>query len=318
MGKYIFGVDIGGTTVKLGLFTAEGELLSDWEIKTRTENRGENILPDVAEAIALKMKEENISKDEVLGVGLTAPGPVLKDGTIKGAVNLGWGTFNLSKTLSDLTGLKVESGNDANVAALGELWKGGGMGYSDIMMVTFGTGLGGGLILNGRIHTGANGAAAEIGHIPFCEPEDEPDTCGCGKRGCLEQYTCANGAVHVAKRYLDEHPDEACGLRNIPNFTSKDIFDLVKAGDKTACKIAEKIYRNIGRGMAMISAVTDVEAFVFGGGMSKTGQMLIDGVRKYYVDYAFPACRNTDFKLATLGNKAGIYGAAKLIIDSED
>ena len=315
MSNFIFGVDIGGTTVKLGLFTGEGELLSDWEIKTRTENNGANILPDITAAIFQKLESEHIAKEEVGGIGLTAPGPVLKDGTINGAVNIGWGRFNLSKALSDLTGFKVISGNDANVAALGELWKGGGMGYSDIMMVTFGTGLGGGLILNGKIHTGANGAAAEIGHIPFVEYEDEPDECGCGKRGCLEQYTCASGAVHVANRYLADHPEEKCGLRDIPDFTAKDIFDLAKAKDKTACKIAERIYHNIGRGMAMISAVTDIEAFVFGGGMSKAGQMLIDGVKRYYVKYAFPPTRNADFVLATLGNKAGIYGAAKLIVD---
>lgn len=314
MAKYVFGVDIGGTTVKIGLFSSEGELISDWEIKTRKENKGGNVLSDIAQSVSEKMAEENINKEDVLGIGLTAPGPILKDGTIKGAVNIGWGTFNIKKELEDLTGIRVEAGNDANVAALGELWKGGGMGYSDIMMVTFGTGLGGGLILDGKIHSGANGAAAEIGHIPFVEPEEEPDACGCGKRGCLEQYTCAKGAVHVAKRYLEQHPDEECGLREIPDFTAKDIFDLVKAGDKTAGVIAEQIYKNIGRGMAIISAVTDVEAFVFGGGMSKAGQMLIDGVKKYYVGYAFPACRDTDFRLATLGNRAGIYGAAKMII----
>ncbi len=316
--KYIYGVDIGGTTVKIGLFTEEGTLIYDFEIKTRTENNGENILSDIAEAIFFKMWKEDADKNDIIGVGLTAPGPVLKDGTINGAVNLGWGTFNLSERFSEITGFKTVSGNDANVAALGEMWKGGGMGYSDIMMVTFGTGVGGGLILNGKIHTGAHGAAAEIGHIPFAEPEDEPETCGCGKRGCLEQYASANGAVRVAKRYLNEHPDEECGLRNIPEFTSKDIFDLVKAGDVTACKIAEEVYRIIGRAMAMISAVTDVEAFVFGGGMAKAGQILIDGAKKYYLKYAFPASRNTDFCLATLGNKAGIYGAAKLVIDSNN
>ena len=167
MAKYVFGVDIGGTTVKMGLFNADGDLISDWEIKTRKENKGGNVLGDIAQSVSEKMAEENINKEDVLGIGLTAPGPVLKDGTIKGAVNIGWGTFNIKKELEALTGIRVEAGNDANVAALGELWKGGGMGYSDIMMVTFGTGLGGGLILDGKIHSGANGAAAEIGHIPF-------------------------------------------------------------------------------------------------------------------------------------------------------
>jgi glucokinase len=314
MGKYIFGVDIGGTTVKIGFFDPEGKLLSDWEIKTRTEDGGKNILPDIAKAVKDKISSENIAKEDVIGIGLTAPGPVLKDGTILGAVNLGWDVFNIKSELETLTGISVEAGNDANVAALGELWQGGGKGYSDIMMVTLGTGIGGGLILNGRIHVGANGAAAEIGHIPFFDPEYEPDICGCGKRGCFEEYASAKGVLRVAKRYLDSHPGEQCGLRDIPEFTAKDIFDQVKAGDKAACNIAEQIYRYLGRGMATISTITDVEAFVIGGGMSKAGEMLIDGIKKYYVVYAFPATRNADFRLATLGNLAGIYGAAKLII----
>ena len=314
MGKYIFGVDIGGTTVKIGFFDPEGKLLSDWEIKTRTEDGGKNILPDIAKAVKDKISSENIAKEDVIGIGLTAPGPVLKDGTILGAVNLGWDVFNIKSELETLTGISVEAGNDANVAALGELWQGGGKGYSDIMMVTLGTGIGGGLILNGRIHVGANGAAAEIGHIPFFDPEDEPDICGCGQRGCFEEYASAKGVLRVAKRYLDSHPGEQCGLRDIPEFTAKDIFDQVKAGDKAACNIAEQIYRYLGRGMATISTITDVEAFVIGGGMSKAGEMLIDGIKKYYVVYAFPATRNADFRLATLGNLAGIYGAAKLII----
>lgn len=314
MGKYIFGVDIGGTTVKIGLFSSEGVLLSDWEIATRTENNGVNILPDIAESINEKIQFENITKEDVLGVGLTAPGPVLKNGLIKGAVNLGWGTFNLKETAESLTGLKVVAGNDANVAALGELWKGGGKGYSDLMMVTFGTGIGGGLILNGQIHYGVNGAAAEIGHIPMKDFNEEPDACGCGKHGCFEQYASANGVARTAKRYLESHPDIECGLRDLPKFTSREIFDLVKKGDAGAIAIAEEIYNCIGKGLAVISAVTDVEAFVIGGGMSKAGQILIDGIKKYYRIYAFHATADTDFRLATLGNQAGIYGAAKLVI----
>lgn len=317
MNKYIFGVDIGGTTIKIGFFTSDGELLSDWEIKTRTESNGENILPDAAASIKAKLSEEGINSSDVLGIGLDAPGPVLPDGTIRGAVNLGWGTFNIVKKMEALSGIKTKAGNDANVAALGELWKGGGMGYSDLMMVTLGTGVGGGLILNGQIHNGANGAAAEIGHIPVKDFSEEPDTCGCGKRGCFEQYASANGVVRVAKRFLEAHPDIKCSLRDIPKFTSKDIFDSVKAGDAGAAAIAKDIYRIIGMGMATITAVTDVEALVIGGGMSKAGSILIEGIQKYYKLYAFPATRDVAFRLATLGNQAGIYGAAKLIIGIE-
>ena len=314
MGKYVFGADIGGTTIKMGLFTADGTLLDDWEIKTRTQENGKYVLSDVANTVLEKLASVGASKDDVMGIGLDAPGPILDDGTIKGAVNIGWGTFNIVKELESLTGMTVKAGNDANVAALGEMWKGGGEGYSDICMVTLGTGLGGGLVLGGKIRAGANGAAAEIGHIPFVEPECEPDICGCGKRGCLEQYTSATGEVRVAKRYLAAHPEKKCGLRDISDFTTRDIFDLVKAHDETASEIAELIYKYLGRGLATIAAVVDVEAFVIGGGVSKAGEIITDGVRKYYVEYAFPATRGADFKLAKLGNKAGIYGAAKLII----
>ena len=314
MGKYIFGVDIGGTTVKIGFFTAEGILVDDWEIKTCKEDNGKNILSDIADSISGKIESCGANRDDVIGIGLDAPGPVLEDGTIKGAVNIGWGTFNLKEEMESLTGIAVKAANDANVAALGELWKGGGEGYSDICLVTIGTGLGGGLVLGGKIRAGANGAAAEIGHLPFVEPESEPDVCGCGKRGCLEQYTSATGMVRVAKRYLEAHPEKKCGLRDIPDFTTKEIFDLAKAHDETAVEITELIYKYLGRGLAIISAVADVEAFVIGGGVSKAGDVITEGVRKYYVGYAFPATRGADFKLAKLGNKAGIYGAAKLII----
>lgn len=314
MGKYIFGVDIGGTTVKMGFFSADGTLLDDWEIKTRTQDGGKYILPDVASAIFEKITSVGLDKADVIGIGLDSPGPILEDGTINGAVNLGWGTFNIKNELESLTGIEVKAGNDANVAALGEMWKGGGRGYSDICMVTLGTGLGGGLVLGGKIRAGANGAAAEIGHMPFIEPECEPDVCGCGKRGCLEQYTSAPGEVRVAKRYLAAHPEKKCALRNIPDFTAKDIFDLVKVHDETASEIAEQIYKYLGRGLAIVAAVVDVEAFVIGGGVSKAGSIITDGVRRYYKEYAFSATREADFKLAELGNKAGIYGAAKLII----
>lgn len=314
MEKYIFSADIGGMSVKLGLFNTNGDLQDNWAIETRTVDNGASILPDITQSIFDKMAERSIKREDVEGVGVIAPGPVLEDGTIRGAVNLGWGTFNLKEKLERLTVFRCEAANDANAAALGELWKGGGAGYSDIMMVTLGTGIGGGLIIDGKIRAGANGSAAEIGHIPLFEPEDEPDVCGCGKRGCLEQYASARGVLRTAKRYLNEHPDKPCALRDKEGFSSRDLFDLVKEGDKTACEIAEIIYRYLGRGTATIAAVCDVEAFVIGGGMSAAGQILIDGIQKYYVKYAFPATRDIAFRLATLGNKAGIYGAAKLLI----
>ncbi|MBO7601364.1 MAG: ROK family protein, partial [Lachnospiraceae bacterium] len=182
--KYVFGVDIGGTTVKMGLLSDEGKCLEKWEINTDKSNGGENILPDVAASIEAKLKEKNISKDDVIGVGAGVPGPVDSKGVVHKAVNLGWGTFDAAETLSKLTGLKAMVGNDANVAALGEMWLGGGIGYSDIVMVTLGTGVGGGIIIDGKIVNGSSGAGGEIGHMHM--KDDEEKACGCGGHGCLE------------------------------------------------------------------------------------------------------------------------------------
>ena len=312
--KYSFGVDLGGTTIKIGFFEAGGKLLEAWEIPTRTEDNGSHILADIADAVKAKMEERGIDDDDVTGIGLGVPGPVGTDGTIYKCVNLGWGVFNVEQELSRLTGMPVKAGNDANVAALGEMWQGGGKGYRDIIMVTLGTGVGGGIIIDGRIAAGVNGASGEIGHMPIAEPEDEPDTCGCGKRGCLEQYVSANGVVRVTKKFLSEHPEITTVLKNDDTLTCKDIFDAAKVGDEAALIMTDRLYRTLGRALAAIACVVNTDIFVIGGGVSKAGQMLIDGTQKYFRQYAFHASRDTKFALATLGNNAGIYGGAGLLL----
>lgn len=314
MAKYSFGVDIGGTTVKIGFFESSGKLLDSWEIPTRTEDDGSHILPDIAQAVNSKMKEQGIDDDDVIGIGLGVPGPVSTDGVIHRCVNLGWGVFNVEHELSELTGLTVKAGNDANVAALGEMWQGGGKGYRDVIMVTLGTGVGGGIIIDGRIAAGVNGASGEIGHMPVEEPENEPDCCGCGKRGCLEQYTSANGIVRVTKRFLDQNPDRESSLRNFEDLTCRDIFDEAKAGDEVAVQMVDNMCRTLGRALAAIACVINTDIFVIGGGVSKAGKVLTDGIEKYYRQYAFHASRDTKFALATLGNNAGIYGGAGLLL----
>lgn len=204
MKKYAFGVDIGGTTVKMGLFQTNGDLLDTWEIPTRTQDGGKNILGDITEAVEGKLKEKNISKLDVEGIGMGVPGPVSPDGMVLKCVNLGWGTFHVEHELEQMTGLKVKAGNDANVAALGEMWQGGGKGHKNMVMMTLGTGVGGGIIINEHILAGVNGAAGEIGHIPMAD--DETETCGCGKKGCLEQYGSATGIVRMTAKYLAENP----------------------------------------------------------------------------------------------------------------
>ncbi len=316
MKKYAFGVDIGGTTIKMGFFSTRGDLLDTWEIPTRTESGGSYILSDINDAINKKLEEKQISKLDVEGIGIGVPGPVGPDGTVFKCVNLGWDIFNVEHRLSTLTNLRAKAGNDANVAALGEMWQGGGKGYQDIIMVTLGTGVGGGVILGGKILAGINGAAGEIGHIPMFD--DEPDACGCGKHGCLEQYTSANGVVRITKRYLNEHPEEDSSLRAMSSFTSKEIFDEAKKGDAVALHMAEEVGTLLGKALATIACVVNPEAFVIGGGMAKAGDILLNSIRRHYKTYAFHASRETEFCLATLGNNAGIYGGVRMVLENEE
>ena len=306
MKPYAFGVDLGGTTVK-------GEMLEDWEIPTRKENDGGYILSDIAETIAAKRKERGLELADVEGVGIGVPGPVSPDGVVFKCINLGWGVFNVKDRLSELTGLRAEAANDANVAALGEMWQGGGRGCRDVVMVTLGTGVGGGLVMDGKICHGFHGAAGEIGHIPMYD--DDPEACGCGKHGCLEQYTSANGIVTVAKRYLAAHPEEDSALRDMEKFTAKEICDEAKKGDSAALAVVNEVCHLLGKAIAAISCVFDPQVFVIGGGMSKAGPILTEGIEKEFRHFAFHASRETKFALAELGNHAGTYGAVRMLLD---
>ena len=311
MAKYVFGVDIGGTTVKLGLFNIDGEVLDKWEITTRKEDGGAYILKDIAESVEAKMAEKNIDKSDVTGVGMGVPGPVKEDGTVMKCVNLGWGMFNAAEELSGLLGLPVKAGNDANMAALGEYWQGGGKEYKSIIMVTLGTGVGGGIIINGKMMAGVNGAGGEIGHMTV--DLDEQDKCNCGKKGCLEQYASATGIVRLANRAL-QSSDKPSKLRDVKTISAKEIFDAAKDGDELAQSLAEEHGKYLGLALANVACVVDPDAFVIGGGVSKAGDILIDITKKYFEEFAFHACRNASFKLATLGNDAGIFGAAASIL----
>lgn len=311
MNQYCFGVDLGGTTVKIGLFDPEGTVLEKWEIPTRKDDNGKHILPDIAAAILGKMEEKNISREAVIGVGIGVPGPVDEEGVVYKAVNLGWGVMNISDILGGLLQLPVKAGNDANVAALGEMWCGGGKGCKNMVLVTLGTGVGGGIIVNGKMLTGATGAGGEIGHIHM--QDGEPEACGCGNHGCLEQYASATGIVRLASRKLAATSEDSV-LRK-EEITAKTVFDAVKAGDKVACEIAEEFGEYLGKGLAAIAGVVNPEAFVIGGGVSKAGEILLEYVAKNYVKYVFHGSRDAAFKLATLGNDAGIYGAAKLVLN---
>jgi len=310
MKKYAFGVDIGGTTVKLGLFDKEGCVLDKWEIPTVKDNHGVQILPDVANSIKAVMAEKGITEDDVEGVGVGVPGPVDAEGNVQKAVNLGWDVFNIPKVLSGYLDLPVKAGNDANVAAYGEMWQGGGKGCSNMVAVTLGTGVGGGIIINGQILTGATGAGGEIGHIHI--EDNETDVCGCKNRGCLEQYASATGVVRLATRRLAK--DDAPSVLRNEKLTAKAVFDAVKAGDAVAIEIAEQFGDYLGKGLAAVAAVVNPEMFVIGGGVSKAGEILFEYIRPAYEKYVFHGCRSAKLALATLGNDAGIFGAAALVL----
>lgn len=313
--KKCVGIDVGGTTVKLGLFCEDGELLEKWEIPTRTEENGSHILPDIAKSVLDKLAELDISRDEVCGAGIGVPGATMPDGFVEVCVNLGWKNLNPAKELEKLLcGIPVRCGNDANVAALGEFWQGGGKDYDSIAAVTLGTGVGGGIILNGDILVGSRGMGGEIGHFPVNREENEK--CNCGGRGCLEQYASATGIVRLAKRHLAVS-DELSVLRVSSRFTAKDVLDAAKAGDELAESVVDEAMSYLALGLTYVSYTVDPEVFVIGGGVSKAGEFLLEKLRIHYDSYMKLKEDKAEIRLATLGNDAGIYGAAKLVLNHQ-
>ena len=307
-----FGVDIGGTTAKLGMFSLQGELLEKWEIPTRKENGGANIIFDVCTSLEHKLAEKGLKTDDCKGVGVGIPGPVTADGMVNGCVNLGWGVFNVERAFSDaFYGIPCKAGNDANVAALGESFMGAAKNYSNVLMVTLGTGVGGGVILDGKIVTGSTGAAGEIGHMPValnCK-----HTCNCGKNDCLELVASATGIVREAKRLLEEK-SVPTPLRSMVDFTAKDVIDQAKAGDELALEVMDIMGDALAHAIANVACVINIQAVVIGGGVSKAGAFLLDFIEEKFKKCVFGPCSEVKFLMAELGNDGGIYGAAKLVL----
>ena len=314
MKEYAFGIDLGGTTAKVGLFTTAGALLEKWEVPTDSSEKGIRILPNLAAAILGKMEEKGLTPDQVEGVGIGVPGPVQKSSVVPiVCANLGgWGQQDVAANLSGLlNGMKVLVGNDANVAALGEIWMGAAKGCRSAVMVTLGTGVGGGVVVDGKVVEGAHGAGGEIGHITV--NRHETACCGCGKRGCLEQYSSATGVVRCMKLLLEENPNTPCILRGT-DFAAKDVFDAARAGDPLAAKEVDQMTDLLGLALASIASTTDPEVFLVGGGVSRAGDVLFQPLAAHYKEYAFKSCREIPIKQASLGNDAGIYGAVRLIV----
>jgi glucokinase len=310
MGKYVFGVDIGGTTIKFGLFTEAGALVDKFAIDTDTSDEGTKLLPDTAQAILTKLEEKSLTIADLAGVGVGVPGPVDDHGVVLIGVNINWSKpVAVKEILSNLLGVPVNVTNDANIAALGEMWLGAAKGANSAIMYTLGTGVGGGIIVDGKVINGTNGAGGEIGHLTAI-PEGGAQ-CGCGKTGCLETVTSATGIVRMTKEKLAE-TDMASTLREVEDVKAKDVFDAAKAGDAFALEIIDRVGYYLGLSAANLAASTDPEQFIFGGGVAYAGDILIEVIRKHYEKYAFASVKNTPFVLATLGNDAGIIGGAYL------
>lgn len=241
------------------------------------------------------------------------PGPLREDGYLEVCVNIGLRDIYPAQELSKrLNHIRVRCGNDANVAALGEAWKGGGRGYGSMVLMTLGTGVGGGIVVGGEVLYGAHGIAGEVGHLPV-RPE-ETEACNCGQHGCLEQVASATGIVREAKRMLAESQQDSV-LRNIRYLSAKNVLDAAKDGDALAEAVMQTVAHYLGLAMAMISYVVDPDVFVFGGGVSKAGEYLLDIVRPAYEKRISLTGRKAELALATLGNDAGIYGAVRMMLE---
>ena len=306
--KYLVGVDIGGTTVKIGFLNHDGKIIDKFEIKTNVENNGESILSDIKDAIYAYINSHNINKEDVTGIGFGVPGPVVNN-TIYKCTNLGWGVFNIEEAFRKLIDWNPIIGctNDANAAALGEMFNHGVKDINSSVMFTLGTGVGGGVVLNGKVLNGVFGGAGELGHIKIDNVHNY--RCNCGGVGCLETVASATGVVNLAKEYLGSVPSLLDSLEEI---TAKDVFDAAKASDELALKVVKEVGYYIGKAASYVACCVDPDIFIIGGGVSKAGNILIDVIRESYHHHAFHISKNTPFVLASLGNDGGMVGAALL------
>ncbi|WP_071392962.1 ROK family glucokinase [Bacillus tuaregi] len=308
--KWLVGVDLGGTTIKMAFISQAGEILHSWEIPTDRREKGKDIPLSIARSIDQKLDELKKSKIQIAGIGIGAPGPVNEDGSLEVAINLGWRNFPLQEILERETSLPVTVENDANVAALGEMWKGAGHGAKNMLCVTLGTGVGGGIIVNGEIVHGANGAGGEIGHVTSVPVGGAP--CNCGKNGCLETIASATGIVRLAREELSSSVEES-QLRAHEEISAKLVLDAAKEGDSLANRVIEQVAFHLGLALANLANGLNPEKIVIGGGVSKAGDTLLQPVRAIFTPFAFPrVAQAAEIVPATLGNQAGVIGAAWL------
>ncbi|HEM9313457.1 TPA: ROK family glucokinase [Streptococcus agalactiae] len=316
MSKKLLGIDLGGTTIKFGILTLEGELQEKWAIETNTLENGRHIVSDIVESLKHRLSLYGLTKDDFLGIGMGSPGAVDRTSkTVTGAFNLNWAdTQEVGSVIEKEVGIPFFIDNDANVAALGERWVGAGANNPDVVFVTLGTGVGGGVIADGNLIHGVAGAGGEIGHM-IVDPENG-FMCTCGNKGCLETVASATGVVRVARQLAEQYEGSSAikaAIDNGDTVTSKDIFIAAEDGDKFANSVVERVSRYLGLAAANISNILNPDSVVIGGGVSAAGEFLRSRVEKYFVTFAFPQVKkSTKIKIAELGNDAGIIGAASL------
>lgn len=317
MARNLIGIDLGGTTTKMAFVTVDGEILTKWSIPTDTSEDGKNIIPNIVQSLSKEIVNSEFSKADFLGIGMGVPGPIdIENGTVLFAVNLNWKTKKrVRDEIQAGLGLQFVLDNDANVAALGEYWKGAGEKHDDVVFTTLGTGVGGGVIAGGRLLHGINGGAGELGHITV---QPNGYLCNCGKRGCLEQYASATGIVHVAKDMANDFLGTSRLKEmedNQENVTSKMIFYLADNGDILANQVVDRVTFYLGLALANVANILNPASIVIGGGVSNAGNTLLQPTTRYFQENAFPAVRDsTRIRLAQLGNDAGVIGAASLAL----
>lgn len=305
------GVDLGGTAIKVGLCDAQGKLLHTYEGPTGASGGPQAVVDNIGNYVKQLVEESSYDWEQVAGIGAGTPGFLnIKEGIVEMSPNLRWDHVPFKQMLEDQLGKPVRINNDANVAALGEVWSGAGAGLQNVVCYTLGTGVGGGIIINGKIYEGFNGMAGELGHMQVV-PDLEAVQCGCGQMGCVETVSSATGIVRMANDAVER--GDRTSLSLLDEITAKDVFDAAKSGDEVALRIVNRAAHYLGKTMATIAVVLNPQRFIVGGGVSKAGDLLFEAIRENFRKYTPAACqKNVDIVPAILGNNAGIVGAAGL------
>ncbi|MBZ9685129.1 ROK family protein [Clostridium estertheticum] len=308
------GIDLGGTNIVVGIVTNEGNIITKKSTPTLASRTALVVIEDMVSLIYKTLEVSGISMEDIELIGIGVPGLVeYNSGIIKQCVNLGWENVDICKILKEKTGKRILIENDANAAAGGEYLFGTMKNHFNSVFLTLGTGVGGGIILNGKLYRGKNGAAAEIGHMIVGE---NFYNCACGNNGCFETFTSATGIIKYAKKLINENPQDTLILKKangLDEIDAKIIFDCAKQGDKLANLVVERFVKYFSIGICNILNILDVTMIGIGGGVSAAGEffmeLLLSDIKKHKLFKEIPVCY---IKIATLGNDAGIIGAAML------